>query len=149
MRQGVEILGWTFRRVAFEETRLVELPCVYLMAHETAPGEHAIHYVGQTHDLRERFAGHHMLAAAQAGGATHVLAMAVSEGEAHRRRIETVLRWELRPPLNREEIPTHIQAWRAANDLGLADVAQRARQAHLSGAAPLLPAWSRFPITGR
>ena len=143
----MRILGETFRLVSFGDTRLVELPCVYLMAHK-AGGQHCIHYAGQTHDLCERFAGHHMLVSAMAGGATHALVLVVPEGEARRRAMETVLRWHFQPPLNREEIPTHMQAWRAATWLGMADVAERAKAAHFARTAPMAPAWTRMPRVG-
>ena len=58
------------------------------------------------------------------------------------------LRWEFKPPVNEEDIPTHMQAWRAAQACGLADVAMRARQARMSGATQLLPPWATRPKTG-
>ena len=63
------ILGETFTAVDLNETKYFDLPCVYLMAHEDKGPR--IHYVGQTHSLKERFAGHHQLKAALALGATH------------------------------------------------------------------------------
>ncbi len=113
MRQTAHILGWEFVVIGFTETRGVAQPCVYLMAHEEQPGVHRIHYAGQTHSLAERFAGHHRLDAAIALGATHVLAIMVP-AERDRRALETLLRYELRPPLNEESVPTHVQGWRAA-----------------------------------
>jgi predicted GIY-YIG superfamily endonuclease len=126
-----------FAVVSFGETRFFELPCVYLMAHQEN-GEHCIHYAGQTHSLKERFSGHHQLKAAMAAGATHVLVL-VAPSEWDRRAFETMLRYEFRPPLNEEDVPTHIQAWRAAQHCGNEELAARARQAHMAGASTMSP----------
>lgn len=131
----VEILGEMFAFVDFGETRFFELPCVYLMAHEDAQGIH-IHYAGQTQRLNARYAGHHQLAAAKALGATHALILIVRETR-DRREFETLLRWYFRPPLNLEDVPTHMQAWRAAMHCGKRDAADRARAAHLGKAQPM------------
>ncbi len=133
----VEILGEMFTAVDLAETRFFDLPCVYLMTHEEA-GTHRIHYVGQTHCLRDRFAGHHQLKAAMALGATHALVLVVQSGR-DRRAFETLLRWEFRPPLNEEEVPRHIQAWRAAQHCGKAEVANRAKAAHFGRVQATLP----------
>jgi hypothetical protein len=139
----VEILGEMFAAVDFAGTRSIHLPCVYLMAHEES-GAHCIHYAGQTHRLSERFSGHHRLDAAVAQGATHALILVV-ESEMDRRALETLLRYDFRPPLNEEAVPEHIQAWRAAQHCGKAELAARARAAHLSGARPMLPVWTHRP----
>ncbi len=144
MRKSAQILGWEFVLVRFAETRGVTQPCVYLMAHEVQPGVYPIHYAGQTHSLAERFAGHHRLEAARALGATHVLAMMV-EMERDRRALETLLRYELRPPLNEEGVPTHVQGWRAAQYCGRPELAAKARAAHFNGAQPMLPSWTSAP----
>ena len=141
MSRRVEILGEMFTAVEFGETRFFDLPCVYLMAREQ-DGAHRILYAGQTHCLRERFSGHHQLAAAKAAGATHALVLVV-RNERDRRELETLLRWELRPPLNEEEVPRAMQAWRAAMHCGKADIAARARAAHLAGSRQMLPPWTR------
>ncbi len=141
MQQTAHILGWEFVIVGFDETRRATQPCVYLMAHEAQPGVHRIHYAGQTHNLAERFAGHHRLDAARALGATHVLAMLV-ETERDRRALETLLRYELRPPLNEESVPTHVQGWRAAQYCGRPELAAKARAAHLKGAQQMLPPYA-------
>lgn len=146
MRQTAHILGWEFVAIGLGETRSVVQPCVYLMAHEAQPGVHRIHYVGQTHCLADRFAGHHRLDAAMSLGATHVLAMMV-ETERDRRALETLLRYELRPPLNEESVPTHVQGWRAAQYCGRPELAARARAAHLKGAQAMLPAWTNTPTS--
>jgi len=146
VRRAANILGWEFVAVGFDETRGVTQPCVYLMAHEAQPGVYRIHYAGQTHSLAERFAGHHRLEAARALGATHVLAMMV-ETERDRRMLETLLRYELRPPLNEENVPTHVQGWRAAQYCGRPELAARARQAHLNGSQAMLPAWTHTPTS--
>jgi hypothetical protein len=146
--QTAHILGWEFVVVGFAETRSIPQPCVYLMAHEAQAGVHRIHYAGQTHCLADRFAGHHRLDAAMGLGATHVLAMMV-ETERDRRALETLLRYELRPPLNEESVPTHVQGWRAAQYCGRPELAARARQAHLRGSQTMLPAWTNAPTTGR
>jgi hypothetical protein len=120
------------------------------MAH-AAPaqaGTHRIHYAGQTHRLSERFAGHHRLDAALALGATHALVLVI-ESEADRRAFETLLRYEFRPPLNEEEAPTHMQAWRAAQHCGKAELAARARAAHMSGSHSMLPPRYTTPKTAR
>jgi hypothetical protein len=148
VRQTAQILGWEFVLVDFGETRSVVQPCVYLMAHEAQPGLHRIHYAGQTHNLAERLAGHHRLDAAVSLGATHVLAMMV-EAERDRRALETLLRYELRPPLNEESVPTHVQGWRAAQYCGRPELAAKARGAHLKGAQALLPAWTNAPTARR
>lgn len=120
------------------------------MAHE-AVGQasvHHVHYAGQTHNLCERFAGHHRLDAAIALGATHVLALIVAR-ERDRRMLETLLRYEFRPPLNEEDVPTHIQGWRAAQHCGRVELAAKARAAHLMGSRQMLPPWTRTPTTMR
>jgi hypothetical protein len=127
-----------FSAVAFGKTRSVDLPCVYLMADWAEGSAHRIHYAGQTHCLSERFAGHHRLAAAIAVGASHALVLVI-QSETDRLAFETVLRWHFRPPLNEEAVPTHMQAWRAAQHCGKAEVAARAKAAHLGGAQALLP----------
>lgn len=143
MSRRVEILGEMFTAVEFANTRSIHLPCVYLMAHEEG-GAHRIHYAGQTHRLSERFSGHHQLDAAIALGATRALILIV-QSDMDRRAFETLLRYEFRPPLNEEAVPEHIQAWRAAQHCGKADLAAKARAAHLSGARPMLPPWTRTP----
>lgn len=137
MGRQVEILGEMFAFVDFGETRFFDLPCVYLMAHEDASGIN-IHYAGQTQRLNARYAGHHQLAAAKAQGATHALVLVVPQAR-DRREFETLLRWQFRPPLNLEDVPTHMQAWRAAMHCGKQDAAERARAAHLGKAQPVLP----------
>ena len=132
----VEILGEMFTAVDLSETRLFDLPCVYLMAHEEG-ADFRIHYAGQTHCLRDRFSGHHQLEAAKALGATHALVLII-RGERDRREFETLLRWELRPPLNEEDVPRHMQAWRAAMHCGKQEIAERARLLHLGRAQPML-----------
>jgi hypothetical protein len=132
----VNILGETFTAVDLNETRYFDLPCVYLMAHEEKGGPR-IHYAGQTHSLKERFSGHHQLKAAIDLGATHALVLVV-QSQRDRLEFETMLRWELRPPLNEEEIPRPIQAWRAAMHCGKPDIAERAKALHFSRAQPML-----------
>jgi hypothetical protein len=144
----VEILGEMFAFVDFGETRFFDLPCVYLMAHEDAGGAIHIHYAGQTQRLNARYAGHHQLAAAKTLGATHALILIVREAR-DRREFETMLRWHFRPPLNAEDVPTHMQAWRAATHCGKADVAERARAAHMGGAQSLLPPALNAPMVAR
>ncbi len=147
MLRRVEILGEMFTAVDFGETRFFDLPCAYLMAHEEA-GDTRIHYAGQTHRLSERYAGHHQLEAAKALGATHALVLIVHAAR-DRREFETLLRWHFRPPLNAEDVPTHMQAWRAAMYCGKADIAARAKAAHLSGAQPMLPPVFNAPKAAR
>lgn len=148
MAGQVDILGEMFAFVDFGETRFFDLPCVYLMAHEDAAGDIHIHYAGQTGRLKARYAGHHQLAAAKALGATHALVLVVPELR-DRREFETMLRWHFRPPLNMEEVPTHMQAWRAAMHCGKAEMAELARAAHMSGARPVLPSASNTPKVAR
>lgn len=148
MAGQVDILGEMFAFVDFGETRFFDLPCVYLMAHEDAAGDIHIHYAGQTGRLKARYAGHHQLAAAKALGATHALILVVPELR-DRREFETMLRWHFRPPLNMEEVPTHMQAWRAAMHCGKAGMAELARAAHMSGARPVLPSASNTPKVAR
>lgn len=147
MAGQVGILGEMFAAVPFEETRFFGLPCVYLMAHE-AGADQVIHYVGQTHRLSQRYAGHHQLAAARARGATHALVLVAPDAR-DRREMETLLRWYFRPPLNAEAAPSDMQAWRAAMYCGKADVAEMARAAHMGGARPVLPAWTSAPRVKR
>jgi len=144
----VDILGEMFAFVDFGETRFFDLPCVYLMAHEDAAGDIHIHYAGQTGRLKARYAGHHQLAAAKALGATHALILVVPELR-DRREFETMLRWHFRPPLNMEEVPTHMQAWRAAMHCGKAGMAELARAAHMSGARPVLASAGNTPKVAR
>ena len=147
MGRQIDILGEMFAFVDFGETRFFDLPCVYLMAHEDAAGIH-IHYAGQTSRLSKRYAGHHQLEAAKALGATHAMILVVPELR-DRRAFETMLRWHFRPPLNLEDVPTHMQAWRAAMHCGKADVAELARAAHMSGARLLLPPAYATPKVAR
>lgn len=147
MGRQIDILGEMFAFVDFGETRFFDLPCVYLMAHEDTGGIH-IHYAGQTSRLKARYAGHHQLEATKALGATHALILVVPELR-DRREFETMLRWHFRPPLNMEDVPTHMQAWRAAMHCGKADVAELARAAHMSGARPMtVPVFNR-PVANR
>lgn len=143
----VEILGEMFAFVDFGEARFFDLPCVYLMAHEEADQIH-IHYAGQTARLKARYAGHHQLAAAKSLGATHALILVAPDAR-DRREFETLLRWHFRPPLNLEDVPTHMQAWRAAMHCGKAEVAELARAAHMSGARPVLPPTCITPKVAR
>lgn len=142
-----DILGETFTAVDFGETAFFGLPCVYLMAHREAE-DIRIHYAGQTHRLSQRYAGHHRLQAAKALGATHALVLVAPDAR-DRREFETLLRWYFRPPLNLEDIPTHMQAWRAATHFGKGDIAEMAHAAHLGGSRPLLPSWSNRPKAAR
>jgi uncharacterized membrane protein len=143
----VEILGEMFAAVPFEETRFFGLPCVYLMAHESPDG-FVIHYAGQTQRLDKRYAGHHQLDAAKARGATHALVLVVRNAR-DRREFETMLRWHFRPALNAEDVPTHMQGWRAAMHCGKADIAELARAAHMSCARALLPPGASQPMVAR
>jgi hypothetical protein len=143
----VEILGEMFTAVPFGETKFFGLPCVYLMAHEEN-GEQVIHYAGQTQRLDKRYAAHHQLEAAKARGATHALVLVVRNAR-DRREFETMLRWFFRPPLNAEEVPTHMQGWRAAMHCCKADIAELARAAHMSCARALLPPGVGQPMVAR
>ena len=136
MAQRVQILGEMFTAVPFEEARYFDFPCVYLMAHEENGAFH-IHYAGQTGCLRDRYAGHHQLHAAKDAGATHALVLVIRD-EYVRRDFETLLRWQFRPPLNEEDVPRHMQAWRAAMSCGKPDIAARAKALHLSRVMPML-----------
>ncbi len=142
-----DILGETFTAVDFGETAFFGLPCVYLMARRDGESV-TIYYAGQTHSLSQRYAGHHQLKAAKALGATHALVLVAPEAR-DRREFETLLRWRYRPPLNLEEIPSHMQAWRAAMHFGKAEIAELAHAAHVSAAQPLLPAWLNRPKVAR
>jgi hypothetical protein len=146
VEQRIDILGEMFAAVAFDETRFFGLPCVYLMAHAEAGT--VIHYAGQTSKLSRRYAGHHQLEAAKVRGATHALVLVVPEIR-DRRAFETLLRWYYRPPLNLEEIPTHMQAWRAAMHCGKPDAAELARAAHMGRTQAILPAWVNRPKAGQ
>ena len=65
------------------------------------------------------------------------------------REFETLLRWELRPPLNEEEVPRHMQAWRAAMHCGKTEIAERARALHLGRVTPMLaPAMNAPKVAG-
>jgi hypothetical protein len=143
----VEVLGEMFTAVDFSETRFFGLPCVYLMSHEQ-DGDTHIHYVGQTHRLSQRYAGQHQLEAARARGATHALVL-IARDVRDRRELETMLRWHFRPPLNAEDVPPHMQAWRAAMHCGKSDVAEQARAAHMASARPVLPPAFNTPKVGR
>ena len=142
-----EILGETFTAVDFGETAFFGLPCIYLMARQEGDGA-VIYYAGQTHSLSQRYAGHHQLEAAKQLGATHALVLVAPEAR-DRREFETLLRWYFRPPLNLEDIPSHIQAWRAAMHFEKIEIAELARKAHMSGTRPLLPAWTNRPKVAR
>lgn len=133
--ETADILGFDFVLVPFGETRSVQLPCVYLMAHRDPAGErlHRIHYAGQTRNLAERFAGHHQLEAAISAGATHALALWV-EALDDRLNLETLLRYHYRPPLNAEESPSHAQGWGAAIACNRPLLAAEARRAQMSDA---------------
>ena len=142
-----EILGEMFTAVDFGETAFFGLPCIYLMAHQDG-ADISIQYAGQTHSLSQRYAGHHQLEAAKALGATHALVLVAPEAR-DRREFETLLRWYFRPPLNLENIPSHIQAWRAAMHFEKVEIAELARTAHMSGSQPLLPSWTNRPKVAR
>lgn len=147
MSRQIDILGEMFAFVDFGETRFFDLPCVYLMAHGEA-GDQRIHYAGQTHRLSKRYAGHHQLEAAKALGATHALVLVVPVPR-DRREFETLLRWHFRPPLNAEDVPTHMQAWRAAMHCGKADIAELARAAHMGGSRKMVAPVFNRPVTNR
>ena len=142
-----EILGEMFTAVDFGETAFFGLPCIYLMAHQDG-ADISIQYAGQTHSLSQRYAGHHQLEAAKALGATHALVLVAPEAR-DRREFETLLRWYFRPPLNLENIPSHIQAWRAAMHFEKIEIAELARTAHMNGTQPLLPSWLNRPKVAR
>ena len=148
MGRQIDIVGEMFAFVDFGETRFFDLPCVYLMAHEDGAGDIHIHYAGQTSRLNARYAGHQQLAAAKALGATNAMILVAPDAR-DRRQFETMLRWHFRPPLNLEDVPTHMQAWRAAMHCGKADVAELARAAHMSGARLLLPPAYATPKVAR
>ena len=147
MDKRIDVLGEMFTAVPFGETRFFGLPCVYLMVHEEA-GEIVIDYAGQTQKLNQRYAGHHQLDAAKARGATHAVVLVVRNAR-DRREFETMLRWHFRPPLNAEEVPTHMQGWRAAMHCGKADIAELARAAHMSCSRALLPPTATQPMVAR
>lgn len=147
MGRRVEILGEKFTAVPFDETRFFGFPCVYLMAHETPQG-FVIHYAGQTQKLAQRYAGHHQLDAAKALGATHALVLVVRNRD-DRLQFETMLRWFYRPSLNAEDVPTHMQGWRAAMHCGKADIAELARAAHMSCSRALLTPGASQPMVAR
>jgi excinuclease UvrABC nuclease subunit len=56
-------------------------------------------YIGQASSFKERLCDHEQWAPAVANGATHVLAMVVSQ-QSERDRLEKILIAELHPPLN-------------------------------------------------
>jgi hypothetical protein len=143
----VEILGEMFAVLPFDEARFFNLPCVYLMAHE-ADGNCVVHYAGQTSKLNQRYASHHQLAAAKARGATHVLVLVVRDAR-DRLAFETMMRWFFKPPLNAENVPSHMQGWRAAMHCGKADIAELARAAHMTCERGLLPPMATQPVAVR
>lgn len=132
----IEIFAERFAFVEFVETRFFDLPCVYMMVHKSDEGVY-IHYAGQTRSLNARYAGHHRLTAAKARGATHALIL-VAPDAGDRRALETLLRWRFHPPLNLEQRPTHMQAWRAAVHCGKTEIAEIARAAHLGNVSLVL-----------
>lgn len=148
--ETADILGFDFVLVPFAETRAVQLPCVYLMAHRDPGGArlHRIHYVGQTHNLAERFSGHHQLEAATAAGATHALALWVEHAH-DRLHLETLLRYHYRPPLNAEEVPTHAQGWGAAIACNRPLLAAEARRAQMLNARFMMRGASMEPPLSR
>ena len=107
------------------------------MVHE-AGGKFVVHYAGQTSKLNQRYASHHKLAAAKARGATHVLVLVVRDAR-DRLAFETMMRWFYKPPLNAEDVPSHMQGWRAAMHCGKADIAELARASHMTCERGLLP----------
>jgi hypothetical protein len=143
MPARIDIHGLSFTAIPLADAARHDVPCVYLMTSEEQ-GVHHIHYAGQTHCLCDRFATHHRINEAITRGATHALVLIVRDARI-RLALETVLRWSLRPPMNAEDVPTHMQAWRAAQACGLHDIATHARTAHLSGARAMLPPWTRTP----
>lgn len=145
MGKRVEILGEMFAALPFDEARFFNLPCVYLMVHEEGD-RFVVHYVGQTSKLNQRYASHHQLAAAKARGATHVLVLVVRDAR-DRLQFETMMRWFYKPPLNAEEVPTHMQGWRAAMHCGKADIAELARASHMNCERGLLPPAVTRPVT--
>ena len=147
MGRRVEILGEMFAALPFDEARSFNLPCVYLMVHE-ACDNFVVHYVGQTSKLNQRYASHHQLAAAKARGATPVLVLVVRDAR-DRLAFETMMRWFYKPPLNAEEVPTHMQGWRAAMHCGKADIAELARASHMTCERGLLPPAVKEPVVAR
>ena len=147
MGRRVEILGEMFAVLPFDEARFFNLPCVYLMVHE-APDNFVVHYVGQTSKLNQRYASHHQLAAAKARGATHVLVLVVRDAR-DRLAFETMMRWFYKPPLNAEEVPSHMHGWRAAMHCGKADIAELARASHMTCERGLLPPAVKEPVVAR
>ena len=147
MGRRVEILGEMFAVLPFDEARFFNLPCVYLMAHEAADN-FVVHYVGQTSKLNQRYASHHQLAAAKARGATHVLVLVVRDAR-DRLAFETIMRWFFEPPLNAEEVPSHMQGWRAAMHCGKADIAELARTSHMTRKRALLPPAVKETVVAR
>lgn len=141
--ETTHILGFDFVVVPFAETRSVQLPCAYLMAHRDPVDTrvHCILYAGQTLNLAQRFAGHHQLAKALTLGATHALASWVEDSD-ERFWLETLLRYHFRPPLNLEEIPSHLDGWRSALACRQFALAERAKAAHFKGER-----WMDDPVT--
>lgn len=144
MGRRIEVLGEKFAMLPFDEAKFFTLPCVYLMVHEQGD-QLVVHYVGQTSKLNQRYASHHQLAAAKARGATHVLVLVVRDAR-DRLQFETMMRWFYRPPLNAEEVPTHMQGWRAAMHCGKADIAELARASHMTCERGLLPPMATQPV---
>lgn len=147
MGRRIEVLGEKFAMLPFDEAKFFTLPCVYLMVHEQGD-QLVVHYVGQTSKLNQRYASHHQLAAAKARGATHVLVLVVRDAR-DRLQFETMMRWFYRPPLNAEEVPTHMQGWRAAMHCGKADIAELARASHMTCERGLLPPMATQPVVAQ
>ncbi|WP_370171166.1 MULTISPECIES: hypothetical protein [Hyphomonas] len=84
-------------------------------------------YTGIARNLGQRLLGnnHEKWPRASEAGVTHVHLFSV-EDERTSRDFETVLRYELQPPLQDQPRPSHHVAAKAASRIGLKDVADRA-----------------------
>lgn len=86
------------------------------------PPIHGVLYTGEAEDIGDRFIEHiryGRVAQAESLGATHLLMSTDFAGTNDRYDLETVLRYELRPPLNRELPPLLETVHAAARRLNL------------------------------
>ena len=81
-----------------------ELPGLYMFCHPLANGQWRVHYVGQTHNLKNRvglgLSLHHKIADARRAGATHVGVRAFNGRESDRIATELDIIQGLKPSLN-------------------------------------------------
>lgn len=113
------------------------------------PPIHGVLYTGEAGDIGDRFIEHirdGRVANAERMGATHVLVSTDFAGMNDRYDLETLLRYELRPPLNRELPPMLETAFAAAKRLNLYGLVYR-YSAQLAQIRATKESWGRGALS--